>query len=98
LQELLALENLVFFDQEWTNIGTKTSLEPHLSSVTGIGDFMSFRASGRETTQIEDRACSLMGLFGVNMPPLYGEGRNAFVRLQLEILRSSDEVDSYLLC
>src|SRR6202020_287696 len=32
-----------------------------------------------------------MGLFGVNMPLLYGEGRNAFIRLQLEILRMSDD-------
>jgi len=32
-----------------------------------------------------------MGLFGVNMPPLYGEGAKAFQRLQLEILRVSDD-------
>jgi hypothetical protein len=31
-------------------------------------------ASRRETTRVEDAAYSLMGLFGVNMPPLYGEG------------------------
>ncbi|KAF9064169.1 hypothetical protein BDP27DRAFT_1450878 [Rhodocollybia butyracea] len=29
---------------------------------------------GRETTRIEDRAYSRMGIFGVHMPPLYGEG------------------------
>lgn len=32
-----------------------------------------------------------MGLFGVNMPPLYGEGIIAFYRLQLEILKDSDD-------
>jgi hypothetical protein len=32
-----------------------------------------------------------MGLFSVNMPPLYGEGEKAFLRLQLEILRTSDD-------
>jgi hypothetical protein len=32
-----------------------------------------------------------MGLFGVNMPPLYGEGSKAFYRLQLEILKDSDD-------
>jgi len=32
-----------------------------------------------------------MGLFGVNMPLLYGEGRRAFLRLQLEIIRMSDD-------
>jgi hypothetical protein len=38
----------------------------------------------------EDRAYSLMGIFGVNMPILYGEGlRKAFRRLQDEIMKSS---------
>jgi hypothetical protein len=36
-------------------------------------------------------AYCLMGLFGVNMPPLYGEGENAFRRLQLEILNKMDD-------
>jgi hypothetical protein len=45
-------------------------------------------ASRRTTTRVEDRAYSLMGLFGVNMPLLYGEGMNAFTRLQEAILRS----------
>ena len=48
-------------------------------------------ASKRQTTRIEDMAYCLMGIFGVNMPLLYGEGRNAFTRLQHEILRSSDD-------
>lgn len=44
-------------------------------------------AAGRETSRIEDRAYSLLGLFHVNMPLLYGEGAKAFERLQLEILQ-----------
>ena len=32
-----------------------------------------------------------MGLFGVHMPLLYGEGKNTFLRLQLEILKVSDD-------
>jgi hypothetical protein len=32
-----------------------------------------------------------MGLFGVHMPLPYGEGKNTFLRLQLEILKVSDE-------
>jgi hypothetical protein len=32
-----------------------------------------------------------MGLFDVNMPLLYGEGRRAFIRLQEEIIRESDD-------
>lgn len=44
-------------------------------------------ASTRETTRPEDVAYCLLGLFGVNMPLLYGEGSTkAFIRLQKEIL------------
>jgi hypothetical protein len=32
-----------------------------------------------------------LGIFGVNMPPLYGEGPGAFLRLQLEIMRISND-------
>ena len=35
---------------------------------------------------MEDRAYLLMGLLDVNMPMLYGEGKKAFHRLQLEII------------
>ncbi|KAF1816809.1 HET-domain-containing protein [Eremomyces bilateralis CBS 781.70] len=33
----------------------------------------------RTTTRVEDQSYSLMGLFGVNMPLLYGEGPKAFI-------------------
>ncbi|TFK82087.1 HET-domain-containing protein, partial [Polyporus arcularius HHB13444] len=45
-------------------------------------------ASARETTRVEDRAYCLMGLFGITMPIIYGEGVRAFARLQAEILRT----------
>jgi hypothetical protein len=32
-----------------------------------------------------------MGIFGVNMPMLYGEGERAFIRLQEEIMKLSDD-------
>jgi len=48
-------------------------------------------AAKRETTRLEDQAYCLLGIFGVNMPPLYGEGPNAFFRLQLEIMRISND-------
>jgi len=48
-------------------------------------------ASRRETTRLEDMAYSLMGLFNVNMPLLYGEGGKAFIRLQEEILKGSND-------
>ncbi|KAI8951218.1 hypothetical protein F4801DRAFT_601503 [Xylaria longipes] len=48
-------------------------------------------ASRRETSRLEDAAYCLMGLFDVNMPLLYGEGTKAFIRLQEEILRVSND-------
>lgn len=101
LQELLAPENVVFYNCAWEEIGTKWSLEKLISSITGIYHFKNIGAasvaqkmswaSKRETTRLEDQAYCLLGLFGVNMAPLYGEGINAFHRLQLEILGRSDD-------
>ena len=48
-------------------------------------------AAKRETTRPEDIAYCLMGIFNVNMALLYGEGRKAFIRLQEEILKSTDD-------
>ncbi|KAL8713132.1 MAG: hypothetical protein Q9220_002653 [cf. Caloplaca sp. 1 TL-2023] len=44
-------------------------------------------ASGRQTSRTEDMAYCLLGLFDVNMPLLYGEGKKAFVRLQEQIIK-----------
>jgi hypothetical protein len=54
----------------------------------GIAERMHW-ASDRVTTRLEDQAYSLMGIFNINMPLLYGEGRKAFIRLQEEILKGS---------
>ncbi|KAI6116667.1 heterokaryon incompatibility protein-domain-containing protein [Pisolithus croceorrhizus] len=55
-----------------------------------VAQIMSW-AADRKTTRVEDRAYSLMGLFDVNMPMLYGEGSKAFQRLQLEIIRVTSD-------
>ncbi|THU99761.1 HET-domain-containing protein [Dendrothele bispora CBS 962.96] len=56
-----------------------------------IAQKMSWAAS-RETTRPEDMAYCLMGIFGVNMSPIYGEGGSkAFMRLQQEIIKYSDD-------
>jgi hypothetical protein len=101
LQELLAPWTVVFFNKNWIEIGTKSSLYDTIVSITGIKPLANFEeacvaqkmswASRRETTRLEDMAYCLMGLFGINMPPLYGEGENAFRRLQLEILNKMDD-------
>lgn len=49
-------------------------------------------ASQRRTTRVEDKAYCLMGLLGVNMPLLYGEGDKAFVRLQEAVISTSDDI------
>ncbi|KAK4897750.1 hypothetical protein LTR27_004522 [Elasticomyces elasticus] len=46
-------------------------------------------AAKRQRTRLEDVAYSLLGIFGVNMPLLYGEGSKAFARLQTEIIKVS---------
>jgi hypothetical protein len=101
LQELLAPSTVIFFNCEWTEIGTKWSLYNTITSITKIEPLIGFQTaciaqkmswlSRRKTTRVEDMAYCMMGLFGVNMPPLYGEGWGAFARLQLEILNKSDD-------
>ncbi|KAF5533461.1 ankyrin repeat-containing protein [Fusarium phyllophilum] len=106
LQELIAPSSMIFFDKEWRELGTKTSLVQVLSQrtsipkailcdseeleTTSIAQRMSW-AADRVTTRKEDGAYSLMGIFGINMPLLYGEGDSAFYRLQEEIMRVSDD-------
>ncbi|KAI1263511.1 hypothetical protein F5Y18DRAFT_429203 [Xylariaceae sp. FL1019] len=53
-------------------------------------------AAGRDTTRKEDIAYCLLGVFDVNMPLLYGEGRKAFFRLLEKI--SKENADQTLLC
>jgi Heterokaryon incompatibility protein (HET) len=105
LQELIAPRYVEFYSARWDELGTKRSLEALLADITGVrreilqgsplsicsaAEKMSW-SSSRETTRIEDAAYSLLGLFNVNMPLLYGEGQNAFQRLQLEILRQTED-------
>ncbi|KAK7964411.1 hypothetical protein PG988_011385 [Apiospora saccharicola] len=52
-------------------------------------------AASRVTTRIEDRAYSLLGIFGVNMPMLYGEGAKAFIRLQHEIIKTTNDLSIF---
>jgi hypothetical protein len=101
LQELLAPNMIVFFDKAWGEIGTKASLSQDIKRITGIDDLYNFRsasvaqkmswAARRETTRVEDRAYSLMGIFNINMPTLYGEGERAFQRLQHEIIKITED-------
>ena len=106
LQELIAPEDMTFFGSEWDLIGTKFSLAGVIARITGIEESvlhllaalkgcsvaakMSW-AAHRRTSRVEDIAYSLLGLFDVNMPMLYGEGNKAFRRLQENIVRQSTD-------
>ncbi|KAK5652021.1 hypothetical protein OQA88_10924 [Cercophora sp. LCS_1] len=105
LQELLAPTKVVFYNHSWTMIGTKWGMRTQISGITGISqaDLVFFDrrrtsiaqkmswASRRETTRTEDTAYCLLGVFGVHMPLIYGEGTNAFRRLQEELIKSSPD-------
>ena len=105
LQELLAPDSLELYDRHWRCLGTKLTLGAEISAKTGIElralegwPLAGFCAankmcwiSRRQTTRPEDIAYCLLGIFGVNMPLLYGEGSKAFVRLQETIMRQSQD-------
>ncbi|KAI1333746.1 heterokaryon incompatibility protein-domain-containing protein [Xylariaceae sp. FL0016] len=55
-----------------------------------VAERMSWLAR-RNTTRIEDMAYCMLGIFGINMSLVYGEGPRAFIRLQEEIIRTTDD-------
>ncbi|KAK5718094.1 hypothetical protein LTR17_015882 [Elasticomyces elasticus] len=99
LQELLAPESVEFFSAQGLRLGSKASLRALVSDITRIpgeaflsGSLDNFSihqrmswAADRQTTRKEDKAYSLLGLLGIYMPLLYGEGEHSFVRLRQEI-------------
>lgn len=106
LQELLAPQDVDFFDGSWSYIGSKESMAATIEEITGIPEHVLSKhvdildcpiavrmswAAYRVSTRQEDEAYCLMGIFDVNIPPLYGEGRKAFRRLQEEIIRRTTD-------
>jgi hypothetical protein len=104
LQELIAPNSVEFFSREGERLGDKRSLEPSLHEITSI-PLEVFRgkpltqfsiqermlwAAKRTAKRKEDEAYSLLGIFDLHIPLIYGEGRdNAFVRLEEEISKRS---------
>jgi Heterokaryon incompatibility protein (HET) len=103
LQELLAPRSVEFFSREGKPLGDKRTLKQHIQEITGIpvsalegAPLFQFRveerlswAENRQTTRGEDKAYSLLGLFGIHLPLIYGEGEeHAFKRLKKEIQNS----------
>ncbi|KAI0752071.1 hypothetical protein C8Q74DRAFT_1308567, partial [Fomes fomentarius] len=106
LQELIAPEHVTFVSKLWTVVGNKkykaelvekaigvpvdVLMDPKKMWNYSVAQRMSW-AAGRVTTLQEDEAYCLLGIFDINMPTLYGEGRKAFRRLQEEIMRQSPD-------
>jgi len=104
LQELLAPRTLVFFSANGDLLGYRSTFSEGISHQTQIPRELveNRRPAGsysvesiirwienRKTKREEDAAYSLLGILGVQMPLIYGEGRKrAFARLRLESYRS----------
>ncbi|KAF9231607.1 heterokaryon incompatibility protein-domain-containing protein [Melanogaster broomeanus] len=103
LQELLAPGRITFFAEDWERIGKKANqnIMKRITHITGIpegvlsdGETTSFSvatrmtwASRRSTTKKEDKAYSLMGIFDITLPIIYGGRENVFVKFQREIMK-----------
>jgi hypothetical protein len=100
LQELLAPGSVEFFSREGKRLGSRISLEQEIHEITGIptealrgqklGEFSVEErmrwAAKRTTTVKEDKIYCLLGIFGVFLPLIYGEGEHyATLRLKEEI-------------
>lgn len=107
LQEMIAPVSVEFYDCDWRFRGTKSTLSELVLEASGVdaevlgnpeaiysipvARRMSWAAK-RLTTRVEDHAYSLLGIFDVNMPLIYGEGEKAFLRLQEIIAREMDDL------
>jgi hypothetical protein len=107
LQELIAPSQVEFFSAEGELLGTKSSLRLTIHEITGVpiralqgeplynfnvDERMSWSLK-RETTRGEDNAYCLLGILGVRLVPMYGEGRgDAMKRLKEEMSKHSGEV------
>lgn len=112
LQELIAPQQVVFYNNSWTEIETRKSLKEHIAVITGIevsallGGVQLLRmlpaalkmswASNRYTTKVEDIAYFLLGIFDITMSLLYGEGTKAMIRLQELIFLQTEDYSIFL--
>lgn len=96
LQELIAPQSVDFYSSDGWWLGDKQSLERYIYEITripvraiqgvplptfGVEERIMW-SNDRTTTRIEDKAYSLLGILGIHMPLVYGEGDHAFERLR----------------
>ncbi|KAL5378399.1 hypothetical protein DPSP01_009158 [Paraphaeosphaeria sporulosa] len=106
LQELIAPHRVTFFSKEGNYLGNKSSLEQLIHDITFVpipalrnAPLEEFNVEqriswigDRQTTREEDMAYSMLGIVGVSMLPIYGEGKDrALRRLRREIRETSSE-------
>lgn len=106
IPQIIFAREAYFYSSDWSQIGTKRTILPLLSSIMGIDkpvledsdtveDYSIARrmswASDKTALRIEDYAYALLGLFNVSMPIIYGEGRRSFIKLQEEIIKDTDD-------
>ncbi|ETS84947.1 hypothetical protein PFICI_02972 [Pestalotiopsis fici W106-1] len=96
LQELIAPRHVSFFSSDGGWLGDKQSLEQEIHKITSIPvpalqgvSLSTFDTEERiswsvhrTTTRAEDKAYSLLGILGIHMPLIYGEGEESFDRLR----------------
>ncbi|KAG8162625.1 hypothetical protein KVR01_007103 [Diaporthe batatas] len=107
IPQLIFSRAAYFFSSNWNQIGTKVSMLPLVSSIIGIDrhaledsecleDYSIARrmswASEMTAPRIEDFAYALLGIFNISMPIIYGEGQKAFLKLQEEILKDTNDL------
>jgi hypothetical protein len=106
VQELLAPSSVEFFSREQKRLGDKGSLKQQIHERTGIAhsalqetplsqfsvDERFSWIERRQTKLEEDKAYSLLGIFDIYMPLIYGEGEeNAFKRLRASIQMEKED-------
>ncbi len=105
LQELLAPATVEFFSAEGKRLGSKISLEQEIHEITtipvaairgqplaqfSVEERMAW-AGRRKTTLKEDKVYCLLGIFGVFLSLIYGEGEaHAALRLREEVQRRQE--------
>jgi hypothetical protein len=110
LQELLAPASVELFSKERKRLGDKRALEQQIHEITGIAN-SALRGAAlsefsvderlswterRQTKLEEDETYSLLGIFDIHMPLIYGEGKEkALVRLREEIEKEKPQGSSY---
>jgi hypothetical protein len=113
LQELLAPRKVDFYNALGDHLGDKTTLVDWIVYATGIpsgalqgqplGSFSVEQrlswAQQRQTNREEDGAYSLLGIFDVSMPLVYGEGKDkAYGRLLYEVESSGQTQQVFQRC